>query len=176
MPESAAANLHNRDHVVSAEVTLLAGDGGLAAPVEGVLAAQGSGFGGWSLFVQAGRLHYVHNFVALDLTELSAAMPTTPGEHTLGFRFEKSADHTGTGRLVIDAEEVASAVIPTFTPVRWAITGEGLCCGFQFGLPVSRRYQSPFAFTGALRRVSVEVDGPPFVDPAAEADMSMKAQ
>jgi len=176
VPESVAANLRNRDHSIVAEVTLAEGGDGTAAPVEGVLAAQGSGFGGWSLFVHGGELRYVHNFVALELSEASAPMPTAPGDHTLGFRFDKSAEHAGTGSLLVDGEVVATVEIPMFTPIRWAITGEGLCCGFQYGLPVTPRYRGPFRFTGKLHRVTVEVDGPEWVDPVAEADLALKAQ
>jgi arylsulfatase A-like enzyme len=177
VPEQTAANVRNRSHTVTAEVTLEDAGDGRAAGVEGVLIAQGSGFGGWSLWVDGGRLHYVHNHVALELSEVSAPMPTTPGPHQLGMRFDRTADNAGVAHLVVDGVEAGSVEVPAFTPVRWAITGEGLCCGRQLGLPVSPSYRGPFPFTGTLHRVVVDTgdDGPP-EDPGAMLDVAMRAQ
>ena len=170
VPEAVAADVRNRTHTITAEVDL-PGPG-----VEGVLAAQGSGFGGWSLYAKDGELRYVHNFVARDLHEVSTPLPAEPGPHTLAFHFERTGDNAGVGRLVVDGAAAGEVEIPDFTPVRWAITGEGLCCGRQLGLPVTRDYRGPFPFTGTLHRVTVEVDGPQFLDVDAEADLAFRAQ
>jgi arylsulfatase len=55
-------------------------------------------------------------------------------------------------------------------------SGEGLCCGYDSGLPVTDDYRAPFRFTGRIRRVVVEVDGPEHADPEAEARAAMKEQ
>ncbi len=169
VPEAVAANVRNRSHTVTVEVDLPPGE------VEGVLVAQGSGFGGWSLYASGSELCYTHNFTALEVTSVTAPMPGA-GDHTLGFHFELAGDHRGMVSLVIDEEPVASVEVPRFTPVRWAITGEGLCCGFQDGLAVSRDYRSPFRFTGTIKRAVIEVDGAGHVDPEGSARISMSAQ
>jgi arylsulfatase len=38
-------------------------------------------------------------------------------------------------------------------------SGEGLCCGYDSGLPVTPDYQAPFRFTGRIEEVLVEIDG-----------------
>jgi hypothetical protein len=38
-------------------------------------------------------------------------------------------------------------------------SGEGLCCGYDSGLPVTDHYRAPFRFTGRIAQVVVEVDG-----------------
>ncbi len=172
VPEAVAANVRNRSHSIVADVEWSDGE---ALP-EGVLAAQGSGFGGWALYAKDGRLRYVHNFVARDLSELTGPMPTAPGPHSLGFDFERTAENAGTGRLHVDGVVVDSVEIPDFTPVRWAITGEGLCCGLQLGLPVTQDYRGPFPFTGTLHRVTIEADGERSIDVDAEADLAFRAQ
>ncbi len=170
VPEALAANVRNRSHSIIAEVELPA-DG-----VEGVIAAQGSGFGGWSLYAKNGELRYVHNFVARDLHRTATPLPEMPGSHTLGFRFHRTADNAGVGHLLIDDEEMATVEIADFTPVRWAITGEGLCCGLQLGLPVTRDYRGPFPFTGVIHRVIISADGERSLDVKAEADLAFRAQ
>ena len=168
--EAMAVNLRNRSHTITAEVVVPAGG------AEGVLLAQGSGYGGYSLFLADGRLHYVHNHVVQRMDEVTSTVEVTGGEHQLGFRFDRTGEHRGVGTLVVDGTDVGSVEIPAFTATRWSITGEGLCCGFQFGLPVTPRYRTPFPFTGELRRVVVTVDGPEFVDGPAERDLSIRAQ
>jgi arylsulfatase len=103
-------------------------------------------------------------------------VPVTPGPHALGVRFDRTAPHTGVATLLVDGAEAGRVEIPAFTPTRWSTTGEGLCCGFQYGLAVTPRYRTPFRFTGTLHRVTVTVDGPEFVDPAAEAGLSLRSQ
>jgi arylsulfatase len=169
--EEAAVNVRNRSHIITAEISV---DDG--TPLEGILLAQGSIYCGYVLFVQDRRLHYVHNFVGLEQHRVSAALDLASGEHTLGFAFTKTGDHRGTGALVVDGRQVAEVDIPRFTPTRFSITGEGLCCGYDMGMPVVEDYRTPFAFTARLHRVVVDVGGEPFVDPEAEVDLSLRAQ
>ncbi len=168
--EAVAVNLRNRPHTVAAEVVVP--DGG----AEGVLVAQGSGYGGWALFLLGGRLHWVHHHVAKRIDEVVSDVEVGPGEHVLGLRYDHHEEQRGTAHLLVDGAEVGSVEVPSFTLTRWAITGEGLCCGFQFGLPVSPRYRTPFRFTGELRRVVIEVDGQELRDPVAEAGVALRAQ
>jgi arylsulfatase A-like enzyme len=168
--EEAAVNVRNRTHTITAEVVIP--DGG----VEGILLAQGSVFGGFVLFVRHGLLHYVHNFVGMEEHRITSNVELSPGEHTLGFRFDKTGEHRGRGTLLLDGAPVGEGEIPHFTPTRFSITGEGLCCGYDLGMPVVDDYRPPFRFTGTLRRVVVEVEGPPFTDPVVEADLSLRTQ
>jgi len=168
--EEAAVNVRNRSHTISAEVVVP------DAGAEGVLLVQGSIFGGYVLFVQNDRLQYVHNFGGLEEHRATSNVAIPPGEHVLAFRFDKTGEHGGTGVLLVDGEAVGEVDIPRFTPTRFSITGECLCCGYDNGMPVVLDYRPPFRFTGTLRRVVVEVDGEPYVDGAAEAELSIREQ
>jgi hypothetical protein len=170
--EEAAVNVRNRSHTITAEVEI-ADD---ITDVEGMLLAQGSIFGGYAFFVRDERLHYVHNFGGLREYRVSSDVELTPGEHTLAFRFDKTHEHRGVGTLVIDGKDVGSVEIERFTPTRFSITGEDLCCGYDMGMPVVNEYRPPFRFTGTLRRVVVEVEGEPFEDPEAELEQSLRTQ
>jgi arylsulfatase len=170
VPEEAAVNVRNRSHRITAQVDV-PDDG-----AEGVLLAQGSILGGYVLFVLDGRLHYVHNFVGFEQHRLTSAAELDPGARALQFRFDKTGEHRGLGTLAVDGETVATGDIPRFTPTRFSITDDGLTCGYDLGMPVVDDYRSPFRFTGRLHRVTVDVDGEPFTDPVAEADLSLRAQ
>ncbi|MEX2159404.1 MAG: arylsulfatase [Dehalococcoidia bacterium] len=170
VPEVVAANVRNRSHTITAEVEVP------PAGAEGVLLANGSGLGGYVLFVKDGRLHYVHNFCAFAEHRVVSDIDVPAGEHTLSFRFVKEGEHKGTGTLYIDDLACGSVHIDPFTRTRFAITGDGLSCGYGAGLAICKDYRSPFAFTGRLRRVVIDVEGPAFVDPRTEAELAITSQ
>ncbi len=171
VPEAVAANVRNRSHTVTASVELV-GD----AEAEGVLAAQGSGLGGWVLFVQDGRLRYAHNLSTYELHRVDSDRRIGPGAHTLGFHFTRTGDHRGTGQLVVDGEVVGEGSIPHFTPLRFSLTGAGLTCGYSDPLPVCRDFVAPFAFNGTIHAVVIDVDGEAHVDAEGEAELGLHTQ
>jgi arylsulfatase A-like enzyme len=170
VPDESAVNVRNRSHTITAEVTIP--DGG----AEGILLAHGSVLGGYAFFVLDGRLHYAHNFVGMELQRVASTVDVPAGDHTLAFRFEKTAEHAGAGTLLVDDEPVGKAEIPRFTPTKYCHTGDGLSCGYSWSMPVVDDYRAPFRFTGTVHRVVVEAAGEPYVDPAAEAELSLRAQ
>jgi arylsulfatase len=170
VPEAAAVNVRNRSHTITADVEIPAGG------AEGVLIAQGSLLGGWSLYVKDGRLRYVHNFVGMEEHRVTADVALAPGHRTLAYRFTRTGEHQGTGALLVDGAVVAEGEIPRFTPTRFSLTGAGLACGRNPALAVTDDYRAPFTFTGRIRRVVVEVEGPPFVDPEDEARVAITTQ
>ncbi|MGB2695675.1 MAG: arylsulfatase [Dehalococcoidia bacterium] len=170
VPEDVAVNVRNRSHTITAEVEIP------PEGADGMLLTQGSGLGGYALFVRDSRLHYVHNYVRLAEHRVSSNVELAPGAHTLAFHFVKTADHQGTGTLLIDGVAAGSVEIPRFTPTRFSLTGDGLTCGYAVALPVCDDYRAPFRFTGTLLRVVVEVDGPPFIDPQSEAEGAIRSQ
>jgi arylsulfatase A-like enzyme len=170
VPEVAAVNVRNRSHTILAEVEIPSGG------VDGVLIAQGSLLGGWSLYVKDGHLTYLHNLVGLEEHRIVAAGSLPAGPHVLGFRFTRTAPHCGIGQLLVDDAVVAEGEIPRFTPTRFSLTGAGLTVGSDPGLPVTEEYRPPFPFTGRLRRVVVEVVGEPFRDPDGEAHVAVVTQ
>jgi arylsulfatase A-like enzyme len=163
VPEPAAVNVRNRSHRISAHVVVG------SDPVEGVLLALGSRLGGWTFFIKEERLYYVHNYVGLEETAISADCSLTQGPHTLGFAFSKTGEHRGVGALLVDGAEIARGEIAHFTPVRFSLHGAGLSCGRDIGLPVSVAYDHDFPFSGRLEQVVVEVDGLAVTDAEEEA-------
>ena len=168
VPEELAAEVKGRSHVVTAEVEIPEGG------AEGALLAQGSILGGYTLFVQDGRLQYVHNYVGREEHHLVAEAPLTPGAHALTFAFDSDGLFKGgRARLEIDGEVVATADIARFTPMRFSITDAGLTCGEDSGSAVTARYRPPFPFTGTLHRVLVDVAERDEIDPDAAVEVAL---
>ena len=174
VPEAVAVNVRNRDHRIIAEIEVPTG-----SPLEGVLLSQGSGLGGWSLYIRDGRPAYVHNYVGLEEHHVTARKDVramAPGRHLVEFSFTRTTSHAGTGKLYVDGELIGEGTIPRFTPIRFSLTGAGLTCGYGDGLPVSRSYRSPFAFSGRIVHAAVEVDGEAFAHPEGEAHTAITTQ
>lgn len=170
IPETEAANVKNRSHRITATAECAPGD-------EGVLASQGTRFGGWTLFVHDGRLHSVHNYLGRAEYHLVSGVIVPTGRPVeLAFDFTRTGEHAGEGRLLVDGEEVARGEIPHTVPVRYGVGSGSLRIGDDAGISVTARYEPPFAFTGLLAHVVVEVDGDVDRDPAAELRTASLAQ
>ena len=165
-----AVNLRDRSHTISAVVEIPAGG------AEGVLLAHGSWFAGYSLYIKERRLHYVHNYLGLAEYRISSGEEIPAGATTLRFRFTRTGEHRGVGQLFIGDRQVGEGEIPRTVPAVIETSGEGLCCGYDSGLPVTDAYCAPFRFTGTIRRVEVEVKGPAREDPEAAARAAFNTQ
>ncbi len=162
--------MKDRSHTITAEVVIP--DGG----AEGVLLAHGSWFAGYSLYVKGGRLHYVHNYLGLAEYRISSDVDLPTGPATLRFRFRRTGEHRGVGTLYANDAQVGEGEIPRTVPAVIETSGEGLCCGYDSGIPVTDDYLAPFRFTGTIRQVVVEVDGAAHIDPEATTRAEMAAQ
>ena len=157
--DTAAPWVQNRSHAITAEVYIPMGG------AEGVLLAMGGRFGGYSLYVQGDRLTYVHNYVGIEEYRIEASGAVPAGRHTLKYTFEATGgpDYSvgkgspGIGRLFIDDTLVGEAELPVTVPLIWGL-GEILTCGYDQRTAVTDAYAAPFAFTGSIDRVVVDVD------------------
>ncbi len=159
VPAFAAPPIHNRPHSIEADVEIPA-DG-----ASGVLIAQGGDAGGYTFFVEDGRLRYLYNYVGREQFEVSSSEPLLPGRHSVRYEFEPTGQPDfkvgkgtpGRAQLYIDGKLVGNADFPYTTPHVFEL--EGLSCGYDFGAPAAGSYKPPFTFTGTIHSVTVEVSG-----------------
>ena len=167
--------LRGRAHRIEAHVEIPAGG---PEPAAGVLVAMGTGLGGWSLHLLAGRPRYVNNFVGASLDVIEAASPVAPGRHVIGFEFAPhpagaGSGAAGAGRLLVDGLEVAAGPVTRVPIARYSLTGGGLTCGWEQGPPVGPGYEAPFRFGAGLAKVVITTDG---AEPAAASAASAAAR
>ncbi len=171
VPESVAVNLRNRSHAITLDVHVPDDE-----TFEGVLLAQGSVLGGWTLFALGGRLRYEHNVAGKARHTVTSGVAVSPGRRRVGFEFDKTADFAGTGRLYIDDDVVGEGDLPFVTPARLSITGAGLTCGYEVGPAISFDYDAPFRCTGRILAAVVDVSGRPYRDLQAEVAAVLTSQ
>src|SRR5262245_27956496 len=161
LPEEVAPRLKLRPHRIVARVEIP------EAGAAGVLLAQGGRFGGFALYVRDDRAQYTYNFLGLERTTLESE-PLAPGPHVIGVELTPERGLAMRAELVVDGAVVAAAAIARTAPFRFALAGEGMCCGYADGTPVTECYAPPFRFTGVLHDVTIDVSGTPIVDLVAE--------
>ncbi|MDC9824205.1 arylsulfatase [Devosia sp. ZB163] len=165
VPENVAAKLLNRSHSLTAEVEIPKGG------AEGVLICHGGNVGGYTLFVKDGKLHYVHNYVGAEEFHLVSDTDVPVGKVELRYEFEvtgkpdlaRGKGAAGTGRLYIAHKLVGEMKLPYTVPLALGI-GSGVFVGRNGGSSVSALYDPPFAFTGTIKQVTVDLTGKLIVD------------
>jgi arylsulfatase len=163
VPEAVAVNIRGRSYTIVAETHLDTPE------ARGVLFSHGGRFGGHSLYLKDGHLHYVYNWLGRAEQKISSPERISAGDRTFSAVFrardrdDQGSTH-GTLTLHIGDRQVAEADIKT-QPAYFSPVGEGLAVGRDGGQPVSSDYDAPFEFLGGtIRQVVVDVSGEPFAD------------
>jgi arylsulfatase len=152
---SNAANILNRSYTITAEVEIPEAGG------DGMIVTEGGDFGGYGLYLLKGKPVFLYNLLGLERFRWQGDEVLTPGKHTVVFDFksdEPGFGKGGTGVLLVDGKEVANQKIPHTIPFIMTL-GETFDVGSDTRSPVDNNdYQVPFAFTGKLDKVSVQLN------------------
>ena len=164
VPESVAANIRGCSYTITAEVDV-------EAECEGVIFAHGSRFGGHSLFIQDGLVHYVYNFLGIKEQKLSSDSTLTPGTYTFEVKFhrkrpglhrESVGDTTLSVKLLSDPpiEEVKTLEDMQAQTGKFTLCGDGLCVGYDSADAVSKNYTGQYPFkNGTITKVVIKPEG-----------------
>lgn len=153
IPEGSAPNLKNRSFTITAEVEIPENG------AEGVLLTQGGRFAGWGFFLKDSKPTYVYNFVNAERYIIQSPEKLAPGKSTIKFNFDYDGGGVGAGgigRLFINNQPVAEGRIAKTIPYRLALD-ETFDVGRDTGTPIVETYQVPFAFTGNLQKVTLNL-------------------
>jgi hypothetical protein len=174
VPSDVAPDLRSRSYTITAHVEIPT-DG-----ADGVLIAHGDATCGYSLFVRDGYL--VHDLNIGGTHQLVTSDRPVPigGAHTLGFRMIRSPGDGpfphGAGTLLIDGEPAGT--METDQIFWMLISFSGLDIGLDRGTTVadydgSGRHLGPFAFTGTLVKVVVDLTADQHVDHDAASEAQL---
>jgi arylsulfatase len=154
IPRGDAPNLIARSYTLSAEVEIPQ-DG-----AEGMLNTNGGRFGGYGLYLLKSKPVFTYNLADFVRFRWEGKDALTPGKHTVSFEFTYDGPgfgKGGTGVLKVDGKAVDTKKIPhtLASTTQWDETFD---VGSDTGTSVDDRdYQCPFAFTGKLNKLTVEL-------------------
>jgi arylsulfatase A-like enzyme len=166
-----APDVRSRSYLIEADAHITSG-------CEGVLIAHGDATSGYSLYLRSG--HLVHDMnVGGEHVIVRSAVPVQPGRRLLGVQVRRLSremrptERTGPGvsEFTLSIDGIPSGRIESRLGFFNFISWTGLDIGRDRGSPVSD-YESPFAFTGKLVKVTITMDD----DPALEANGACRAQ
>lgn len=168
VPEHVEVSIRNRSFAIFADLAIESRDAG------GVIVASGSRFGGYTLFIQDGRLHYEYNFVGQQVFKFASDLDVPVGHSTLGVAFTKLREDPegvadGVLKMYIDDNLVAEGPLKT-QPGPFGLAGTGLLVGRDGLQGVTDDYPAPFPFKGGtIHGVTIDVAGEPRTDMEKEA-------
>ncbi len=173
LPSDVAPDLRSRSYTIAARIEPF------EPGIEGVLVAHGDATCGYSLFVRDD--HLVHDLnIGGTHQVVTSASPITPGVTELAFRMRRSEGSGpfphGIGTLLVDGVDVGRM---DTDQIFWLmISWSGLDIGLDRGTTVSDydgtgRHVGPFAFTGTLVDVTVDLDDDQHVDHDAAGDTEL---
>jgi len=155
LQENVVINTKNKSHSITADVEVP--DFG----VKGAIVAQGGDMGGWTLYVQEGKLKYFYNFVGFLHYEVAATTPLPAGRHQVRMEFAYDGGGIGKGSaitLYVDGTPVGNGRVERTHALFFSLD-ETLEVGCDMGVPVSPDYgPRENAFTGKVNWVQIDVD------------------
>jgi hypothetical protein len=177
VPNNAAPRLINVAHSVSVHAKVPEGG------AEGVLLSMGGNDGGFSFYVQDGKLTYGYNYVADKHFKVQSGQAIPKGDHIFSFEFTptgKADIPKGKGvpaniKLFVDGKPFGNGDLPVTIALSLGLAA-GVSVGTDGGAPVMPDYKPPFSFTGTVKKVLIDVSGEAVEDKAAMMKMYLARQ
>ncbi|MGH8869882.1 MAG: arylsulfatase [Actinomycetes bacterium] len=147
--------LYNHSYTISADLTVPPGR------TEGVIVAEADHLGGFSLFVENGRLTHTYSMMGVFLYRQQADEQLPLGEVNVRMEFRADAPKPATGgdvTLFVNDKPVGGGRMNHTVPVRFSGYA-GMDIGRDNGAVVDRSYEhrKPFPFTGTVNKVVFDI-------------------
>ena len=168
LSENTVLNLKNKSHSVTAEIEVP------ESGAEGVIIAQGSNIGGWSLYAKGGKLKYCYNLLGIQnfFAESASAIPA--GAHQVRMEFAYAGGGLGKGgvaSLYIDGKKVGEGKVEATVAMIFS-ADDGCDVGEDTGAPVSPDYGARGnEFSGRVKGVQLSI-----ADAAENSDHLVKPE
>ena len=151
--------IYNHSYTITAELVIPRGG------AEGVIVAEADHLGGFSLFVDDGKLTHTYSMMGVFVFRQRAEEPLPEGEVTVRMQFDADAAKPATGgevTLFIDERPVGTGRMDHTVPIRFSGYA-GMDIGRDNGGVVDLGYENrkPFAFTGTIKKVTFDVNPHP---------------
>ncbi|AEU35119.1 sulfatase [Granulicella mallensis MP5ACTX8] len=143
----------NHSHKITAYLNIPSGG------ANGVLMADGSKNGGFSLFLKDGRPTYTYNYFKRHVTTLSSPQPLQPGRAKVTLEFASDGHGPGKGAnvtLFVNDKPVAAGRLPETVKMAFSFE-DTFDIGEDTASPVGD-YEGPFPFTGTIEHIDLDIE------------------
>lgn len=152
--EGAFPQINNRSWSIEADLEVPASGG------DGMLVTQGGRFSGWGLAVLGGKPTFLYRNTDRDedLVRVAGAQALAPGRHKVKIAFTVDGPGFGKGgdlALSVDGKPVATGKLSRTVPFKFS--PEDATIGRDGGTPLTEEYRLPFAYTGKLDTVTLDL-------------------
>ena len=147
--------IYNHSYAISADLVIPEGG------AEGVIVAEADHLGGFSLFVEGGKLRHTYSMMGVLVYRQESDTTLPAGEVTVRLEFHADAPKPATGgdvRLFANAKEIGKGRMDFTVPLRFSGYA-GMDIGRDNGGVVDRNYanRAPFTFTGTIKKVTFDI-------------------
>ena len=147
--------IYNHSYAISADLVIPEGG------AEGVIVAEADHLGGFSLFVEGGKLRHTYSMMGALVYRQESDTPLPAGEVTVRLEFHADAPKPATGgdvRLFANGTEIGKGRMDFTVPLRFSGYA-GMDIGRDNGGVVDRNYanRAPFTFTGTIKKVTFDI-------------------
>jgi arylsulfatase A-like enzyme len=152
IPEPSAADTKNKSHTITASIEVP------QAGADGVLVAEGGAAGGYTLYIKDGKPVYEYNYFAHERYRITSSETLSPGPALIRVDFKYDGGGIGKGgttTLFINDKKVGEGRIEKTCLSRFG--AESFDVGMDNGSPVSEAYESPFAYAGTIKKVTINI-------------------
>ncbi len=152
LPDAAAPPMLSKSWTITADIEV-------PDRASGMIITHGGLNGGYGLYLREGKPIFVYNYLALERPTFAAKDPLPKGKTTLVVDFKYDGGGLGKGgtiTMLANGNKIAEGRLGKTVPIQFSI-GEGLDIGMDVGSAVDFTYKQPFAFTGTIEKVTVEL-------------------
>jgi arylsulfatase len=153
LPDAASPPMCNKSWTITADIELPDG------AANGMVVTHGGLEGGYGLYFRNGKPTFVYNFLSVERTTFVADKALPKGKCQLVVDFKYDGGGMGKGGAITmsaNGRKLASGRLEKTIPIQLSL-GEGLDVGLDVGSPVDFTYKLPFAFTGTIEKVRIDL-------------------
>lgn len=153
LPDQASPPMLNKSWTITANIEVP------DAKANGMIVTQGGLEGGYGVYLRDGKVSFVYNFLGTARFPITTNTPLAKGKHTLVIDFAYDGGGIGKGGTISISDngtKIGGGRLEKTVPAQLSL-GEGLDIGMDVGSPIDFTYKLPFAFTGKIEKVTVDL-------------------
>ncbi|WP_205195147.1 arylsulfatase [Chitinophaga sp. Cy-1792] len=153
VPDAASPPMLNKSWVITADIVVPDKD------ANGMIVTHGGLEGGYGLYLKDGKASFVYNYLGIERPTFTTQDALPAGKVKLAVRFDYDGGGMGKGgtiTMTANGKEVAKGRLTKTIPIQFTIA-EGLDIGQDVGSPIDFTYKMPFAYTGTIEKVVVDL-------------------